>query len=130
MQDAGYEMGGALTCPHFSRRGREGKGSAVHPLLHQGAAGHKTPQSSPFVPSVNLKPPSNSEYRQERLSRGVVRCKIIVPGSKIFAKKGDLLSGFLLHLLRIGRLIWARRNYERLLDEMCFDGQMCLASVL
>ena len=80
MQEAGYEMGGALTCPHFSRRWREG--SAVHPLA-------RCAQSSPFVPLCQPQTPSNSEYRQERLRgapAGVMRCKIIVAEQNICRK--------------------------------------------
>ena len=114
----------------FFEEGEGGEGKCGAPSLAPRCRRAQNPPILPVCPLSQPQIPSNSEYRQERLSRGVVRCKIIVEGSKIFAKKGDLLSGFLLHLLRICRLIWARRNYERLLDEMCFDGQMCLASVL
>ena len=79
---AGYEMGGALTCQQFLEVER--KHSAP---LHA----HKTPQSSPFV---NLKPPSKSEYQQERLWGMMSWDARLLSRSKTFAKTGDLCCIF------------------------------------
>lgn len=60
---------------------------------------------------------------------GSVRCKIIGPKQNI-CQKWRFTLNFRCIFSEFVDSFWAGGNYERLLDEMCFDGQMCLASVL
>ena len=107
----------------------EGKGSAVHPL----ARAQNPPNPPRLSPSVMSTPnPLKFWISARKVGGRTGWCREMQDywaGAK-YLPKMEICPEFSLHLRRICRLILARRNYERLRDEMCFDGQMCLARVL